>query len=193
MHNLTPTVGEMNADRSNFRFGLLPETPLQHGACPFKVDFKARVAEPRPEARGIIARVQLYMHDRYDLPMSRQQQQLFMAWHNSYPPTQWELLRDKRIAKRMGHHNPYVTGQKKWRLGQSKTGTGIIQKVSSSQVAQAQDNVLPLTVRGNKNSKVYHLPKGCPSYNAMSDRNIVRFETVQQAETAGYRRAGNCK
>ncbi len=52
------------------------------------------------------------MHDRYNLSMSRQQQQLLMAWDNKYPPTSWGNQADNRIAKVMGHHNPFVTGRK---------------------------------------------------------------------------------
>lgn len=50
--------------------------------------FKQKVFEPRDEAKGQVARVYFYMHDRYNLSMSRQQQQLLMkAWDNKYPPT----------------------------------------------------------------------------------------------------------
>jgi endonuclease YncB( thermonuclease family) len=45
---------------------------------------------------------------------------------------------------------------------------------------------------GNKNSKVYHLP-GCSSYNRVSEKNQVRFQSAAEAEKAGYRLAGNCK
>jgi len=108
LHNLTPAIGEINADRSNYRFGVLPNSPRQHGACDFKVDFKGRVAEPRNEIKGQIARIYFYMHDRYDLPMSRQQQQLLMAWDKQFPVTDWERERDRRIAARMGHNNPFL-------------------------------------------------------------------------------------
>jgi hypothetical protein len=47
------------------------------------------------------------------------------------------------------------------------------------------------TVRGNKRSKVYHLP-GCPGFEAMSPTNIVTFANEVQAQQAGYRKAGNC-
>jgi deoxyribonuclease I len=115
LQNLTPAIGEINADRSNYRFGVLPNDP-QHGACDFKVDFKGRVAEPRNEIKGQIARIYFYMHDQYDLPMSRQQQQLLMAWDKQYPVTDWERERDRRIATRMGHNNPFVTGTRTWAL-----------------------------------------------------------------------------
>jgi endonuclease YncB( thermonuclease family)/methylphosphotriester-DNA--protein-cysteine methyltransferase len=44
---------------------------------------------------------------------------------------------------------------------------------------------------GNRNSKVYHLP-GCSSYNQVSEKNRVRFDTAAEAEKAGYKLAGNC-
>lgn len=45
---------------------------------------------------------------------------------------------------------------------------------------------------GNKNSKVYHNP-GCPGYNAVSEKNRVYFKSIGEAESAGYKKAGNCK
>lgn len=47
-------------------------------------------------------------------------------------------------------------------------------------------------VVGNKNSKKYHLP-GCPGYNQTAEKNRVYFRTAQEAEAAGYTKAGNCK
>ncbi|HBB88974.1 MAG TPA: hypothetical protein DC047_15320 [Blastocatellia bacterium] len=47
------------------------------------------------------------------------------------------------------------------------------------------------TIIGNKNSKVYHLP-GCASYNRVSEKNQVKFATIAEAESAGYKLASNC-
>jgi competence protein ComEC len=46
-------------------------------------------------------------------------------------------------------------------------------------------------VIGNKNSKIYHL-LGCPGYKTVSDKNRVAFQSAEEAEAAGYKRAGNC-
>lgn len=108
LHNLTPVVGELNADRSNYRFGMIEGEPRAYGRCDFEVDFKRRVAEPPEQARGMIARAYLYMHEKYQLSMSKSQQQLMTAWNRQYPPTAWELERDSRIARIMGTHNPFV-------------------------------------------------------------------------------------
>lgn len=204
MHNLWPSVGEVNADRSNYNYGQLTSTPYQYGACTTRVDFKERVTEPRDEAKGVVARIQFYMHDRYGLNMSRQQQQLLMAWYGQYPVTEPERERDQRIAAVMGHNNPYVTGRRTWTIGQRSSGEGLkqlaAQGLSTSRSGSAPSTAKPVQtdahggpIIGNRNSKVFHLPQGCPSYAQVAARNQVRFNTVAQAESAGYRRAGNCR
>jgi hypothetical protein len=47
-------------------------------------------------------------------------------------------------------------------------------------------------VRGNRNSEIYHRPD-CPSYNKISERNRIEFESPDKAISAGYRIAGNCR
>jgi deoxyribonuclease-1 len=73
-----------------------------------KVDFKNKQAEPPARARGAIARTYFYMRDRYQLRLSRQQTQLFEVWNRQYPVSQWECLREARIAKVQGNHNNYI-------------------------------------------------------------------------------------
>jgi type VI secretion system secreted protein VgrG len=46
---------------------------------------------------------------------------------------------------------------------------------------------------GNRNSHVYHLPQGCPSYNRVTAKNRVPFNSEAEAQAAGYRKAGNCR
>ncbi len=108
MHNLQPSVGEVNGDRGNFMYSQWNGGEGQYGQCAMKVDFKEKVAEPPARARGAIARTYFYMRDQYNLTLSRQQTQLFNAWDKMYPVTDWECERDERIAKVQGNHNPYV-------------------------------------------------------------------------------------
>lgn len=204
-HNLTPVVGEVNGDRSNFRLTQLTSTPYQYGACRTRVDFTQRAAEPRDEVKGFVARVQFYMHDWYGLSMSRQQQQIFSAWDRQYPVSTWELERDRRIARIMGHSNPYVTGERTWTIGQRPSGDGLRRlNTGANFSAQAQVQApkrLPEEAQApnqgkviaNRNSRVYHLPAGCPSYSRVSPANRVYFDTPNDAEAAGFRKAGNCK
>jgi deoxyribonuclease-1 len=192
LHNLTIVVGEVNADRSNYRFGVLPGVPLQHGACPFRVDFAGRVAEPPDQAKGMVARQYFYVSDRYNLRMSEQQQRLFMAWDRAHPPTDWEIERDRRIARVMGWNNPFVTGERTW--GDGRTSSPQVERAPAAPPARAaiSINSAAMPVRGNRRSGVYHLPEGCPAYNQVSPSNVVEFRTAAEAEAAGYRRAGNC-
>lgn len=108
LHNLVPSIGEVNGDRNNFSFGWLQQKPSQYGACPMVVDFKARKAMPRPQIRGMIARTYFYMSDRYGLKLSSQDRQLFTAWSRQYPVEAWERQRNQMVGCVMGWGNPYV-------------------------------------------------------------------------------------
>jgi deoxyribonuclease-1 len=110
LHNLVPAVGEVNGDRSNFAYGWLPQKPTQYGACQMVVDFKAKVAMPRQEVRGMVARTYLYMSDHYQLRLSKQSRQLYQAWHKTYPAKVWEQQRNQQVGCIMGWGNPYVPG-----------------------------------------------------------------------------------
>ena len=139
-----------------------------------------------------------YMHDRYGLSMSRAQQQLLMAWDRQYPVSAWEQERDRRIARVMGHSNPFVTGERSWNLGMRVKGAGTMAQAIRSEPVQhqvsggyASSSLSP--VIGNRNSNVYHLPVGCPSYEKVGTRNRVEFASAADAEAAGFKRAGNCR
>ncbi len=143
LHNITISVGELNADRSNYRFAELPNARKQHGQCKSKVDFRKRAFEPRDEAKGMVARINFYMHDRYNLKMSQQQQRLFIAWNKQFPVTAWELKRDQRIAKVMGHSNPFVTGERNWTLGHKNSQEGLQDSFSPQRLLNWLRSVLP--------------------------------------------------
>jgi deoxyribonuclease-1 len=110
LHNLRPAIGEINGDRSNFRFATLEGEERRYGSCDFEVDFKGRKAEPRPEIRGDIARTYFYMRDQYGLTLSRQQTQLLVAWNRQDPVGEQERTISHRTAAIQGNANHYVTG-----------------------------------------------------------------------------------
>lgn len=108
LHNLVPAIGELNADRSNFKFGLIPGEYRAYGQCDFEVDFEADLAEPRPEIQGDIARIYFYMAGRYALQLSPAQRKLFDVWNRQDPVDGWERQRDQLIQQKQGNFNPYV-------------------------------------------------------------------------------------
>ncbi len=108
LHNLWPSIGEVNAERSNFRFGVLSGEPRDYGRCDFEVDRETRRVEPRPEIRGDIARISFYLERTYGVPVSDAQRRLFEVWNKEDPPDAWERERNERIRRIQGRGNPFV-------------------------------------------------------------------------------------
>lgn len=109
LHNLTPAIGEINNDRSNFRFTVWDNKPAMYGQCPMVVDFQGRRAQPPQWSRGKIARITFYMVDTYNLNMSRQERRLYCTWAKTYPVDKWEIIRDQRIKAMQGSSNRFVS------------------------------------------------------------------------------------
>ncbi|QQE89002.1 endonuclease [Azotobacter chroococcum] len=126
LHNLVPAIGEVNGDRSNFGFAMLNRKPDQYGRCRMVVDFQARKAMPREEVRGAVARIYLYMHDRYRLRMSPQDRKLYEAWNRQYPVSERERRRNQEVACQMGWGNPYVGEVGLWRCGFAGVMTSLL-------------------------------------------------------------------
>jgi deoxyribonuclease-1 len=108
LHNLWPSVGEVNEQRRNYGLGLVPGEPRAFGRCDFEVDDRAGVVEPRPEIRGDVARIHLYMEEVHGIRLSDPQRTLLESWHRDDPPDAWERERDRRIERLQGNRNPFV-------------------------------------------------------------------------------------
>jgi endonuclease YncB( thermonuclease family) len=110
-----------------------------------------------------------------------------LAWHykkyeDEQPPedriTYAEAERQARAA-RLGlwkDANPTPPGD--WRVAVKEERAGPLPPLGS--------------IVGNRNSKKYHL-EGCPGFRDVSEKNRVVFKSVEEAEAAGYKRAGNCR
>ena len=96
MHNLVPAIGEVNGDRSNFRFSQWNGKADQYGKCAMIVDFKNRQAQPPAKARGKIARTYLYMQHTYGLKIASSQLKLF---RHGIKPIQLILLSANAITR----------------------------------------------------------------------------------------------
>ncbi|NUZ10079.1 endonuclease [Pseudoalteromonas sp. McH1-7] len=108
LHNLVPAIGEVNGDRSNYKFSMIEGEQRVYGQCDAEVNFKAKVFEPAPEIRGDIARTYFYFEKQYGLKISKQQKKLFIAWDKQDPVTQTECVTHERKAKNQGWDNPFV-------------------------------------------------------------------------------------
>lgn len=211
LFNLKPAIGEVNGDRANFAFAELPGVRTQHGACPIRIDFKRKLAEPRAEIRGDIARIYFYMADKYALELDHAQQQLLLKWHQADPVDERERQLHQRIAQQMGQPNYFVTGSREWYLGYLPTGYGrsaatsskttlvrnsrqvVAKSESTAQKApQSTTSIANATkVLGNQNSKLYHLAH-CPGFSQVGEKNRRWFVDEAAALAAGFRKAKNC-
>ena len=108
MHNLWPTVGEVNERRSNYRFGMIEGEHRAFGACDLEIDRQSRSVEPRPAIRGDIARIHLYMAATHGVRLSPDQMQLFNGWHRDDPPDAGEQRRNRAIGRLQGRENPWI-------------------------------------------------------------------------------------
>lgn len=118
MHNLVPAIGEINGDRSNYKFGMISGEPRLYGKnVNMEIVFPDKTAEPPESVQGDIARAYFYMVDRYQLQISNQQKQLFIAWNNQDPVDSWEREKNQRVKELQGDENQYITHYKKLKQG----------------------------------------------------------------------------
>ena len=99
--NLVPAIGEVNGDRSNYRFGMIEGEIRNYGSCDVEIDRSgkrgSRRVEPAENVRGDVARIYFYMSEKYGLQLSRQFKQLMNAWNKLDPVDGWEEVRTNRI------------------------------------------------------------------------------------------------
>ena len=109
LHNLTPAIGEVNGDRSNYNFSQWNGVDgVSYGRCEMQGNFKQRKVMPPDRAKGSIARTYLYMSKEYGFKLSKQQTQLMHVWNKAYPVDVWECTRNERIRRIQGNDNPFV-------------------------------------------------------------------------------------
>jgi len=110
MHNLVPAIGEVNGDRSNYRFTEWNGLPTKYGQCDIVIDFKRKQVQPPKQSRGAIARAYLYMADQYQLRLSNKEKKLFNVWNKQNPASRWECERNELIEKVQGNRNSFIKG-----------------------------------------------------------------------------------
>ncbi|WP_146147006.1 endonuclease [Photobacterium kishitanii] len=106
--NLQPSVGEINGDRSYFRYAdkLTGWDYGSNGQVIFSKEDKR--LQPPAEFKGWIGRVHLYMKDTYGLKISSSYERMITAW-SKLPATKRECRYNARIQKDFGSSNPLTT------------------------------------------------------------------------------------
>jgi deoxyribonuclease I len=106
LHNLVPSVGQVNALRSNDRYGEIDGEEREFGSC--AVEDSRGLFEPADDQRGDVARIWLYMNWKHRVEIPEDELRMFIRWHNADPVSDWEIERDKRIGAIQGTGNPWV-------------------------------------------------------------------------------------
>jgi deoxyribonuclease-1 len=111
--NLTPAIGEVNADRSNLPYQVIKDENRSYGQCDFEYDPVNKVVEPAKGIRGDIARIQLYLLNTYGetlgFKFSNTKHSMLEEWNDKDPVSDWELERNKRICEVQGRANDLVS------------------------------------------------------------------------------------
>jgi deoxyribonuclease-1 len=107
MYNLYPSVGSLNASRSNYSFVEDEITKKEWGSCEFQVS--NRKVSISNKAKGIVARTYKYMDLVYPFKaISNKNKKIFDAWDKMYPVTKEECKRYKLIKQIQGNENPVL-------------------------------------------------------------------------------------
>lgn len=96
--NLVPSIGSINALRSNYSFSIIEWEKREFGICDMEIENKK--AEPKKEIRWDIARVYFYMEATYPGRgiISNKNEKLFEAWNKENPISDIECKRYKAIG-----------------------------------------------------------------------------------------------
>ena len=108
LHNLTPSVGEVNADRSALPYGIVEDEPREYGSCDFEIGEEPKVAEPAEAVRGDVARIWLYMAETHGVALTVEERGMFERWAEADPVSNWERERDELIESQQGSRNRLI-------------------------------------------------------------------------------------
>jgi deoxyribonuclease-1 len=106
LHNLRPSVGELNADRSSKLYGIVAKKEKKYGQCNFYTTKKT--AEPPDDVKGDVARITLYINEKYSIDLPSDYLDLMHAWSMKDPVSAKEKEINKKIYFIQGDSNPYV-------------------------------------------------------------------------------------
>lgn len=112
LHNMYPALKYIVEAREDYKYGLINGEFREFFECDFEHDVHDKIVEPRPIARGNIARAVLYMHTEYKLPLDPTSVQMFKDWNQADLPSKDEMRRNDVIEKLQGTRNPYIDDPK---------------------------------------------------------------------------------
>lgn len=113
LHNLWPSLKNINKARRAYRFGLIKGEKHFIRSCDIEFNDRRRIVEPRPEARGEIARSMFYMAREHDLTIRPALGKTLKRWNRDDPVSAVERRRNSAIEKLQGNRNVYIDHPKR--------------------------------------------------------------------------------
>lgn len=115
LYNLVPAIGEVNAARKDYRFGMLEDNRSNQylEGCNMVINDRNHVVDPPDRVKGMIARAHLYMADTYEFRLSTKQKSMYIKWNKAYPPSPWELRWAEKVNQIQGNQNDYIEQYRK--------------------------------------------------------------------------------
>lgn len=109
--NLQYALGNVNADRSNYKFAEFPYNHQHHnytGNRDIYFDDRRDLFEPPEKNKGWIGRVHLYMNDKYGVEYRGDYLAMMERWAQ-LPPNQWECDYNRLVKRDWGFDNKFTT------------------------------------------------------------------------------------
>jgi deoxyribonuclease I len=106
MHNLYPVWQGADVARRDTAYGMIEGEDWRYENC--DLERHLGVTEPRPIARGNIARSIFHMHNQYGVPVEKTMLDELKRWNRLDPPSNQEMLRNNLIEEIQGARNIYI-------------------------------------------------------------------------------------
>lgn len=106
LHNLYPALKTVNSSRGKAPYAEIPGENWRYPNCDYERALGA--AEPRPIARGNLARSIFYMHAEYNLKLGTEQALLLQQWNRDDPPSCPEMKRNNIVEEIQGTRNKFI-------------------------------------------------------------------------------------
>ncbi len=107
LHDIYPVTSAVQLERRNAVFGNVLDTSYAAlSKCGYYTGYQ--LIEPGDDIKGNIARILVYMIERYSLPILGDLE-TYKKWNKMDPPDATEKRRNQRVKAIQGNANPYVT------------------------------------------------------------------------------------
>lgn len=113
LHILYPTNSDINSSRGSYEFADV-EAPTKRLPCgsQSKIGFIKEAPgtyfEPPQKAKGNVARALFYFSIRYNIPISKREEETLRKWHKLDPVSNFEKMKNQRIYELQHVRNPFV-------------------------------------------------------------------------------------